>query len=411
MDEKLLQSGDNAPPKPEDAFHGDESSKMNHVEEDANQNTECQYRGPLRKGSDLMVLGVLLLAPFIGFGLLFSPCGDTVHRPNCFQMHLAAMLCAILFVATFVYRSYEKFRRRTVSRKGLGDGENPSNLRSFGYCCLHTVMEMGIVGSAYVQTWFMDGFSARNKQSDYQSSITDFAWVSFQIWLVGTVAFVCGYYEKRVALQIPNTVFPHGFDIAFGAVYLNCLIPVIYGLFRLWGYAWTHIAWTTPLCLALALACEYLVLLQQGLVRWWRWLMHSNTTHPERAYDRPSLASFSGVLTVVVGSMWLIMVGHVFANQWQSDYHPSVPDFILLYGQIWLCTLVIHHGQWPLMQNVQTGLISSVRDVIMVTVHAMAIFLSCEGHARLFHYANNVESWWTVFFLLGLLVAGRLLIA
>ena len=279
MQEKLLQS--------EEASYGDKSSKMNHEEQIIKEGsspsvvdqgeTGWHYWGLIRKRSDILVLGVLSLAPMIAIVLALIPChvltrsnedaaNPSGERPVCFWMHLFAFLFSVLFVATFLYRSYEKFTvRKTLSTTELDDNDLPS----FGYCCLHTVMELGILGTVYVQNWIMDVLFKETKKSDYQPSITDFILVYLQVWLVTTVTIVFVFRVARVALQIRNNVIPHCCDIAEVALHINCVILTIEGISRLLQYAWKYNPWISPFCLLLAWAGEYLIM--RFLIRWWRW--------------------------------------------------------------------------------------------------------------------------------------------
>ena len=202
--------------------------------------------GLIRKRSDVLMLGILGLAPAI---LIFAliPCNDTSDT-FCVWMPRVAFLYTLLFVATLLYRSHEKFTTCSSTPR-----------RSFAYLCLHTAMEICIISTINIV------FSVFSKpyRSDFQPATFDFALVYLQIWFFTTVMLVYMNPVRSVGLQIQNNAIPKCCDIALLMLHIASFLLALEGIFRLVHYAWQYNPWTTPFCLALAWKGEY------NLVRWW----------------------------------------------------------------------------------------------------------------------------------------------
>ena len=215
---------------------------------------EFLWWGIIRRGTDFLVLAWIIIGPIIGTMCFVAVWTMSLTR-NIVGMIVAGLALWISAIALFIKRSQHKLGECQQQTQGLLPPHGISHVRTLGYSCRHTLMEVVMVAGSTaalqaveaVQEW-----ASKGQNNDVIASPLDF-WIIYIQIIVSTAIFFYYYFQvQATSKRIRQNIIPPNVGLVW--LHLVAFLSLLQGWSRLAHLAWIKNPWAMPLYLLEALA-------------------------------------------------------------------------------------------------------------------------------------------------------------
>lgn len=216
---------------------------------------EFLWWGIIRRGTDFLVLAWIIIGPLMGTMCFVAVSTMSLTR-NIVGMIVAGLALWISAVALFIKRSQHKLGEyQQQSHQGLMPPHGKSHVRTLGYSCRHTLMEVVMVAGATAVLQAVEAMQERASKGQNNDEITsplDF-WIIYIQIIVSTAIFFYYYFQvQAISKRIRQNIIPPNVGLVW--LHLVAFLSLLQGWSRLAHLAWVANPWATPLYLLEALA-------------------------------------------------------------------------------------------------------------------------------------------------------------